>query len=396
MAFSDTLVDAGGTLLENHTPSGGTAYTLHGTSGGLKIASGGSGIDSYTAYGSAYWTVDNQGSADQYATATWGSTFYGFVLANWVTDQNNWCGYYGAGTGSAGAKLSKMVSGTRTDLISFQGAASSVVKVVMTSSGTTAAIYKDGVQQGTTQTISGVTPTTTQAVMNSASIGSTAVIATYLEFGPNAGGGTTMTIGSWSWAGISGYLAQTLNLATGAWSWSGITMTPNAGTNMTIGSWSWSGISGSFAQTLNLNIGAWTWTGISGSFAQIINLNTGAWSWSGISGSFARTLNLGTGLWSWGGISGSFKQTLNLGTGSWSWVGLHGNFGTQVNAVGDSVLGYIDIRGFGTIGLIDTTGYGVSGGIIYSSYGVLGTIDLYGWGLKGTIDTAGYGVEGLI
>lgn len=156
--FLDDFTDADATNLEDHTPSGGTAWTLVSGVAAAGILSSGA-LRSRTTTVSHYH-CDDQGSADQYVQAKLAQ--FSLTLANSyiccrLADASNFVGWRFFGTGSAGLRLCEAVGGTVVDKYSFQGASGVVYRVETES--TTARIYADGVQKGTGQTVNSSTET---------------------------------------------------------------------------------------------------------------------------------------------------------------------------------------------------------------------------------------------
>lgn len=155
MAFTDDFSGESSVVdLASHTPSGGTAWTRTGTADSIVVNNA---LDEVRASGgtTAYYICDDQGSANHYAqvrlknlTVNQGDGH----LACRLVDSDNFISWRLQGAGSSGARLAKVVTGTVTDLVTFQGVDESVYKVEC--SGTDIKIYEDGVQKGTTQTVS--------------------------------------------------------------------------------------------------------------------------------------------------------------------------------------------------------------------------------------------------
>ena len=115
--------------------------------------------------GNSFYSCTDQGSANHEtivrATST-SSTINGVVRA---VDQSNWFGVQAGGTGSAGVRLAKCVSGTITNTVTFQWYSGLWVKAV--ADGSDVGIYAGGTgstpgtwtQQGTNQTDSNTTET---------------------------------------------------------------------------------------------------------------------------------------------------------------------------------------------------------------------------------------------
>lgn len=153
--FTDNFTETTDTNLESHTPSGGTAWTLGGGATGAAIVNEATDALRSRSTTASYYTCDDQGSADHYAEARLKnlSTLYpnSYVTAR-LADASNFIGWRNYGTGSSGLRLTKMVSGTPTDLITTQGVDEVVYQVEV--NGSTAKLYADGSQVGSDQTYS--------------------------------------------------------------------------------------------------------------------------------------------------------------------------------------------------------------------------------------------------
>lgn len=170
MAFTDNFNGAGSTTnLESWTPSGGGTWTLGaGASGAATVLTAGE-LKSNTATAS-YYTCTDQGTADHYVScrskqlvSTLGSSF----VATRLVDASNCVGWRIAGTGSTGRRLSKIVSGTITDLITSQGVDEEWIRVE--ASGNTFKLFQGGTggspswsQVGADQTVTGFSTETSQ------------------------------------------------------------------------------------------------------------------------------------------------------------------------------------------------------------------------------------------
>lgn len=211
--FKDTFVDSSVTNLESHTPSGGTAWTLQSGSAGTFKTVGGSAAGLKCSTGTLGWySCDSQGSADQYVTVTLSNLAnYGLAAVCRATDANNWVGYYNPGTGGVGSRLSKKISGTITDLITWQPVAGDVNKVVC--SGSTIQVFQNGTQKGTNQTVTNFTSVIPQGLTNDGGFSSGTII-TYFEAGTLGGGGSVgSATGSASVSGKSGSKASAAGAA---------------------------------------------------------------------------------------------------------------------------------------------------------------------------------------
>jgi len=145
VAFTDTFTEAVNTNLEDHTPSGGTAWTLVAGVAGAAIAQATTNVCRPKTTTLSYYICDDQGSADHFTQAL----LYGispnfpnaFVAARLV-DSSNFIGFRCYGTGSSGLRLTQVVGGVATDLKTFQGIAGHTYKVEVI--GTDAEIYDNG------------------------------------------------------------------------------------------------------------------------------------------------------------------------------------------------------------------------------------------------------------
>lgn len=149
-AFEDEFTSATDTLLQDHDPDVGTAWTWNGTAGQASfsidadvnaIYAGGIGGN----YEIGYYTIDPPlSSADQQA---WGQR-YAFEVsavlvatpAVRVVDENNWYGIKHVGTGSSGLRLVRVVAGNDTELIQAQGADSEWLRIK--AEGTTISMWR--------------------------------------------------------------------------------------------------------------------------------------------------------------------------------------------------------------------------------------------------------------
>jgi len=196
MAFTDDF-DGEGTdaNLEDHTPSGGTAWSLiSGGAGSAKCTTAGE-VEGNSS-GDAEYNCDDQADADHYAihrSKLLGSSLPDSFVACRLADTNNFIGWRLFGSGAAGRRLSKRVSGTITDLITSQGVDKEWIKVEV--EGSTARLYEGGTgaspswtQVSTDQTFSDDTTTTTQGLMISNVYGAAGWIDDF-EAGVLGGGG---------------------------------------------------------------------------------------------------------------------------------------------------------------------------------------------------------------
>lgn len=130
-AFEDEFTDTDGVEIDNHTPDVGTGYTLVGSAGNVieikdnAIWTAGGGGSTFIVY-----ETDDLGDADH---QVWFQELFDpcqdtFVAVR-LTDQANFVGYRLFGSGSAGTRLTKVVSGTETDLETDQGVANRWIRV---------------------------------------------------------------------------------------------------------------------------------------------------------------------------------------------------------------------------------------------------------------------------
>lgn len=173
MAFTDSLDAATTENLEDHTPSGGGAWTRLDGVAGAAVVHDTDALRSLSTTRTAYVCTD-QGSANQYVIhkcVYFGTGLPNSMVCNRLVDSNNGIGWRLAGTGSSGRRLSKVVSGTVTDLITSQGVSGEWIKTEI--SGTTAKMYEGGTgltpgtwnQVGTDQTVSDFSTETSQGVL---------------------------------------------------------------------------------------------------------------------------------------------------------------------------------------------------------------------------------------
>lgn len=181
MAFTDAFTGTNGDSLGARS-----GWTVQGgNSGDFKVLSNGLEPDSA---GTCSILCTDQGSADCYVQAKL-VTLTGLpnaFIACRLVDHNNAIGWRLFGSGGTGSRMGKIVSGVVTDLVTHQGAANDVYKVVC--SGTTAQLFKNGVQQGTDQTVASSTETS-QGVLTTAAQTATSTWIDDFEAGANAGGG---------------------------------------------------------------------------------------------------------------------------------------------------------------------------------------------------------------
>jgi hypothetical protein len=141
MAFTDTFTDTADTFLENHTPSGGTAWTrVDGVAGGGKIAT--TILKSQTGGTATSYRCDDQGSANhyvQYKTNNAGSSY----VCNRLTNISNFIGVRRGGGGVI--ECFKCVAGVQTQLGSDGSVAASGDVLRLESSGDVHTVYKNGV-----------------------------------------------------------------------------------------------------------------------------------------------------------------------------------------------------------------------------------------------------------
>lgn len=168
--FTDTFTDSNGTLLQDHTPSGGTGWTKNaGGTSDITIES--NELQSDGASKTEY-LCDDSGSADQFVQsklvtlANFGDCF----TALRFVDIDNLIGWRIPGTGGAGMRMSKNVADSITDLVSIQGVAGSVYKVE--GDGSTLKFFEDDVQQGSNQTVTDHQTETSAGLRSRLNIGS--------------------------------------------------------------------------------------------------------------------------------------------------------------------------------------------------------------------------------
>jgi hypothetical protein len=164
-AFEDTFTEASDTLLTLHAPNVGTAWTLDsGDSSNLVVRALNNALVS-TSVSRTFVRSDDLGDADCYVEAEL-STLNGQngrYVALRVQDSTNFIGWILAGTGGAGMRLVKVVSGNTTNLFTMQGVAGRVYRVE--AEGTTIRFYENGVQQGSDITESSFQTETKQGIV---------------------------------------------------------------------------------------------------------------------------------------------------------------------------------------------------------------------------------------
>lgn len=168
MAFTDAFTQAGVTVdLATHVPTGGTAWTRTGAADSI-VVNEGANTARASGGSTAIYVCDDQGSANHYTQARLkilnASGFGNAFLASRLVDSNNFVGWRLSGAGGSGSRLVKCVSGTVTDLVTHQGTDESIYKVEC--DGTNVKLYEDGVQQGSTQTVSDHQTETSQGLVN--------------------------------------------------------------------------------------------------------------------------------------------------------------------------------------------------------------------------------------
>jgi hypothetical protein len=149
MAFTDAFTDDDDVLLQDHTPTGGGAWTrqVDGATRALIEANavtfraGGGGS------GRSVWICTDQGSANHYTQVKQIAfpTLACFVCARLV-DEDNLLYSECPGTGGTGHDFGKIVAGVDTALVETQGADESTIKIEC--SGATIKFYINGDQRG--------------------------------------------------------------------------------------------------------------------------------------------------------------------------------------------------------------------------------------------------------
>lgn len=191
MAFVDDFSGESSDVdLASHTPSGGTSWTRSGTSGGIIVNAAGECRPNDT--NTSYYVCDDQGSANQYTEHQLASTqaSQDAAVACRLVDADNFVGWRLYGTGGAGARLIKKVSGTITDLVNGAFGSTSVYRIEC--NGTDVDYYKDSVQVGTTTTVTDHATETSQGLVNDAN-NATAWITSF-EAGALGGGPVTLAV----------------------------------------------------------------------------------------------------------------------------------------------------------------------------------------------------------
>lgn len=194
MPFTDNFNDTNLTLLENHTPSGGTAWTISGGGAAGTFLIGGAGTllrtPSSTPTVDTYYTCDDQGSADHYISCrfqTFDSTIGAYVVACRLVDTDNYIGVRLAGNGSGGLRITQCVAGVATDLALIQGENGGWVKLEV--SGTTVDLYKGGtgptpswsVTPDATASYTANTTETSQGVLVDTSLGGAGATKAFID-----------------------------------------------------------------------------------------------------------------------------------------------------------------------------------------------------------------------
>lgn len=208
MPFSDDFNAGSNTNLEDWTPSGGTAWTLAtGTAGAFQARTTGFCVTNGNSISPSYYVCDDQGSSDQYVSAFWVNTAIGLsgsYMACRLVDLDNFIGVRQYGTGSTGRRLSKVVSGTVTDLITVTSVANTWLKLeVVDSAGDAVCKLFDGgtggspswSQTGADQTVtdSVFDSETSQGLVRLNTSGSGSVLLDNFEAGALGGGAPTLS-----------------------------------------------------------------------------------------------------------------------------------------------------------------------------------------------------------
>jgi hypothetical protein len=178
-AFEDTFTETSDTLLTLHTPSVGTAWVLDsGDSSNLVVRALNNALVS-TLVSRTFVRSDDLGDADCYVEAELStlSGQNGRYVALRVQDSTNFIGWILAGTGGAGMRLVKVVSGNTTNLFTMQGVAGRVYRIE--AEGTTIRFYEDSVQQGSDITESSFQTETKQGIVAFNTDSTTDFISTY-------------------------------------------------------------------------------------------------------------------------------------------------------------------------------------------------------------------------
>jgi len=163
MAFTDDFTDTDATDLSDHTPSGGTAWTLGGASNGSRIDS--NGCSAKSTDGFTY--CDDQGSADhrtEIKIVEFSSYYDRQMAASRLVDISNYITGRMAGTGSAGRRLSIRTGGTYDDVYTDQGALNDVLETEC--DGTTIKFYANGVLKHTENGVTDHQTETSQGIVS--------------------------------------------------------------------------------------------------------------------------------------------------------------------------------------------------------------------------------------
>lgn len=187
MTFTDNFTGTSGDLLDSRT-----GWSLVGSEGAYQaqIYTDGATLQCRTTgsgSGATTYACTDQGTADHYVTykrISFTSSSANEVCVRYV-DGSNYLSHRLAGTGSSGSRLSKVVSGTRTELIQVQGAANDVNKIEC--SGSDVSFFINGTQQGSTQTVTDHQSETTAALI----FGTVAAVSFYDDYETGALGTTT-------------------------------------------------------------------------------------------------------------------------------------------------------------------------------------------------------------
>ena len=192
-AFEDTYTESSDTLLTLHVPNVGTAWTLDsGDSSNLVVRALNNSLVS-TAVARTFVRSDDLGDADCYVEAELStlSAQNGRYVVLRAQDSANFIGWLLAGTGGAGMRLVKVVSGNTTNLFTMQGIAGRVYRIE--AEGTTIRFYEDGVQQGSDITESVFQTETKQGIVAFNTDSTTDFISTYNADVLGGGGGVTLS-----------------------------------------------------------------------------------------------------------------------------------------------------------------------------------------------------------
>ena len=193
-AFEDTYTEASDTLLTLHVPNVGTAWTLDsGDSSNLVVRALNNALVS-TSVSRTFVRSDDLGDADCYVEAELATltTQGGRYVALRVQDSTNFIGWILAGTGSAGMRLVKVVSGNTTNLLTMQGVAGRVYRIE--AEGATIRFYEDGVQQGSDITESSFQTETKQGIVAFNADSTVDFISTYNADVLGGGGGVSIPV----------------------------------------------------------------------------------------------------------------------------------------------------------------------------------------------------------